>query len=57
MNEFRTKFHRLQNDLKRLKEELHKYQQAAQKQEERIRDLEAENAGLRNQLRDALERC
>ena len=50
MNEFRTKFHRLQNDIKRLKDELHKYQQAARSQAERIRELELENAALKREL-------
>lgn len=58
MNEFRTKFHALQNDLKRLREELHKYQQAARNQAERIRELEAENADLkkiRPSVKDVME--
>jgi hypothetical protein len=52
MNECRTKLHRLQNDLKRLKDEHHICHLAERSQAERIHELEAENRALRERVRE-----
>lgn len=50
MNEFRTKFKRLQSDIRRLKQDLVIYQQAARSKDDVISDLAIENRMLREDI-------